>query len=114
MAGEQGETKELSTWEEVVGFPCPSEAILEHVPCPMLDGTLERSGQRLGIELSQCARQLCLIKFSTYESGQTVARLRNRGVEKTSVPISAKCPASLPGAYFTIVIGGRVLGRKNL
>src|SRR6266542_376001 len=48
-------------------FPCPSEAILEHVPCPMLDGTLERSGQCLGVELSQCAWQLCPLKISQIE-----------------------------------------------
>jgi hypothetical protein len=31
----------------------------------MLDGTLERSGQRMGVEISQSVRQLCLVSFST-------------------------------------------------
>jgi len=50
-----------------VRFPCPSSGTLEHVPCPMLDGTLERSDQCMGVELSQCARQLCLLNFSEIE-----------------------------------------------
>jgi hypothetical protein len=55
---------------------CRNEGAPPHAPAKlylstyrtlMLDGTLERSGQCLGVELSRCAWQLCLLKFSQIE-----------------------------------------------
>ena len=50
-----------------VRFLAPARVHLSTDCALMLDGSLERSGQCLGVELSQSARQLCLIKISQIE-----------------------------------------------